>query len=938
MKLFTSIPAKLSQKQLAELRITASMWKKAGASLSSLNFSEEARNHPITEQDLDITIIDCGQQKDFSYNRRPLIPIDLAAQKIRGATSAVDIIGIVNADIRPNLLYDWSAIIHSVECNELHLFKRLEEESSPKDLFDPYSPYHYGYDLFMLKAETLPLEIINNQLFCFGVPWWDYWFPLMMKAKTKCNLASHDRPYITHISHPEKFEQEIWQEKARFVFDYIILNAKTIVHPKKIPVPLDPIKLADFCVDVIDSDSYVRANGFEKSECFTEGISIVTACMNRNENLMKCMPSWLRLSAVSEIIVVDWGSSKKVEQSLRERGIADNRIKVIRIEDQDTWILSHAFNVGLSQVRRKYILKLDCDILLKDDFLEKNPPCTRKFYAGNWRVATSDDEKRLNGSFLAPTQNIRSIGYYNEEITTYGWDDCDLYQRLEILLVRSVFDFTTITHIKQEDDSRLKYQSNTLGLSPIVYPCHLSEEIEIRTNQILARFAPRPHEKLRLSRESKILARLIGYRYTLARILSQPWSQGGVHIKYETLTRLSSFCLATLVAFRYSRVGIARGGAAGSMIVDCYLDMHPVCLDDYRILKAFRKNKTKDHAPLFSQANKYAFPKLKVEEQFFQDVSRMAVLCVAALAPMRNITANLLRCKSRIEKQDASFHSSICRMTGNKRFTSMTVAVNSSRYYPGFLEDAHSILSKRSHGCFFSFIGTSSSSIDDIRPLLDLASGFRNEAQVVILTWDPGLYNCWNLICTESISKYLGNWNCDDRRDPKHIAKLCDLLDADDSLLGASSALHVARVIPESFSQERTRLHETWFAGDSFTYDFRDMYQIESWVPGSDEIVSQNFMHCLPVWRKSLHEEENYFDETRFGPSADWEFWMRRSMALNRPYFLLGVPLAVYYLNPSSYGRKDNMTILESNINSLYMRYSKAYHRKTISEKKLLSS
>jgi hypothetical protein len=40
-------------------------------------------------------------------------------------------------------------------------------------------------------------------------------------------------------------------------------------------------------------------------------------------------------------------------------------------------------------------------------------------------------------------------------------------------------------------------------------------------------------------------------------------------------------------------------------------------------------------------------------------------------------------------------------------------------------------------------------------------------------------------------------------------------------------------------------------------------------------LVPHNIPHCMPVWRKAVHDKFGYFDEPRFGTFADWAFWLK---------------------------------------------------------------
>src|SRR5690606_26441350 len=61
-----------------------------------------------------------------------------------------------------------------------------------------------------------------------------------------------------------------------------------------------------------------------------------------------------------------------------------------------------------------------------------------------------------------------------------------------------------------------------------------------------------------------------------------------------------------------------------------------------------------------------------------------------------------------------------------------------------------------------------------------------------------------------------------------------------------------------------------------FTYGYNEKIKFENLYTTSENghIISHNIMHCMPVWRKSLHDEHGYFNEEKYGTSADWAFWL----------------------------------------------------------------
>ncbi len=194
-------------------------------------------------------------------------------------------------------------------------------------------------------------------------------------------------------------------------------------------------------------DDYDRSN--------QEGVSLVTCCMNREENLLKALPTWLSINKIDEVVIVDWSSEKEVSKTLLRAGIDDCRIRIVRAIDEPRWVCTFAYNLGFRHAKYNKILKVDADIILKADFFEKNslPPGT--FVAGNWEVAEKGQE-HINGFFYLYKEDLHNIKGFNEFITTYGWDDDDIYSRLSNYgLQRVCVDTDSIYHIPHDDVQRL---------------------------------------------------------------------------------------------------------------------------------------------------------------------------------------------------------------------------------------------------------------------------------------------------------------------------------------------------------------------------------------------------------------------------------------------------------------------------------------------------
>lgn len=174
-------------------------------------------------------------------------------------------------------------------------------------------------------------------------------------------------------------------------------------------------------------------------------------------------------------------------------------------------------------------------------------------------------------------------------------------------------------------------------------------------------------------------------------------------------------------------------------------------------------------------------------------------------------------------------------------------------------------------------------------------------AAYIHLARDPGLYAVWNLGARLATGRYLSNANIDDRRDPEHVAKLQAVLDAKPEISVASASLRVS-----------TQKNLSWEDSSGCPLMFPDTpaqeYQASSLFRHTrNGLASRNLPHCMPIWRRGLHVFSGGFNERRYGPSADWAFWLRAGRRGIRYYFS-DEPLGLYLRDDSTYWRrnKDN--------------------------------
>jgi hypothetical protein len=195
--------------------------------------------------------------------------------------------------------------------------------------------------------------------------------------------------------------------------------------------------------------------------------SAVCCIRNRNNILMQTLHSWLQQTKpFDEIVLVQWGGKEQIQDIVND---IDTRIPIAVYEvlDADRWILTHAYNLAISLSKYPAIYKLDADYMLHPSFTTQYQIDYRpRFFAGNWRMYPSCNQntRNINGCVVINQQLFWNVGGYNEHIVDYGYDDNDLYERLQAAgYLRLNISYGLIQHIPHDDTIRACKHSNLRG-------------------------------------------------------------------------------------------------------------------------------------------------------------------------------------------------------------------------------------------------------------------------------------------------------------------------------------------------------------------------------------------------------------------------------------------------------------------------------------------
>jgi hypothetical protein len=187
--------------------------------------------------------------------------------------------------------------------------------------------------------------------------------------------------------------------------------------------------------------------------------------------------------------------------------------------------------------------------------------------------------------------------------------------------------------------------------------------------------------------------------------------------------------------------------------------------------------------------------------------------------------------------------------------------------------------------------------------ILPLVKKYDN-IKYIKLDQDPGLYAAWNIAVKLCSSEIIGNWNIDDRKNKEGIEILLNQFDKDRTVDLVYGITYISRLENEKYED------------NSFT-------EIYPYLPHSFEnLLRNNSPHCMPLWKRSIHDRYGYFDEN-YLTASDGDMWLRSAVG-GAKIKMVNHPVGLYYENPT--GRSSNPETLQQmieEVNSMRSKYIK---------------
>ena len=169
------------------------------------------------------------------------------------------------------------------------------------------------------------------------------------------------------------------------------------------------------------------------------------------------------------------------------------------------------------------------------------------------------------------------------------------------------------------------------------------------------------------------------------------------------------------------------------------------------------------------------------------------------------------------------------------------------------------------------------------------------------LAKDNGIYAAWNTCIRWSNEEYVGNWNVDDRKTPWSLEILLDKISTNNLDLVYGKTLVTKKE------------NDRWDKSSSKTF-------YPCLEHSFDNLLKNNSPHCMPIWRRDLHDRFGYFNE-KYMTASDTDMWLRACKGGAKMQFVNEV-VGLYYENPngiSTNKEKLQELILEVNkVRDLY--------------------
>jgi len=192
---------------------TVASWRAAGCTVISVNGAAEAP--AVRAAFPDVTVVTAATTAE-RFAHKPVPYIHDLLKALRAACIARDVpldqctVGVINADIYLRDVPHLAAALRREAKGAVIMGPRVDVDAS--DSFVAFRPtgaetYSVGYDYFIMSGDLL--DDFADSPFCMGMPFWDYWLPLVALLQGR-PLKSLNSAVALHVSHDTRWDDSIY--------------------------------------------------------------------------------------------------------------------------------------------------------------------------------------------------------------------------------------------------------------------------------------------------------------------------------------------------------------------------------------------------------------------------------------------------------------------------------------------------------------------------------------------------------------------------------------------------------------------------------------------------------------------------------------------------------------------------------------------------------
>jgi hypothetical protein len=206
-----TVATSIAPRNIEQQQGAIASWINIGFEVISVNSKAEIQ--VLSEYFKNVTFIEAKRNASEIVGK-PLIYFDDILQSLEASNS--QICGVINSDIY--LYADDEMVQYILKEAQYGLVYGSRIDITSLDSLEGEEFFH-GFDYFIFCNEIIKLYMKSD--FCLGVPWWDYWVPLVPSIKG-FRIKQLITPFAYHIKHEDRWSGNQFNEFGIKFLNYLI--------------------------------------------------------------------------------------------------------------------------------------------------------------------------------------------------------------------------------------------------------------------------------------------------------------------------------------------------------------------------------------------------------------------------------------------------------------------------------------------------------------------------------------------------------------------------------------------------------------------------------------------------------------------------------------------------------------------------------------------